>query len=85
MDDAKHKLIECGWFESNTGEPKKAIIYRVTGFSTDDICFVAYGGQVAEGTAWYLHWYRNGKRLVVPEGPYDSPEDALAAAVDCSS
>ena len=65
-------------------EEREPIIYSVGGMPAgEDYCIIGYAGRDWEGKQkWSLHWYRNAERVVIPEGTYYSPEDALAAMAE---
>jgi hypothetical protein len=48
--------------------------YDVTGLPPDDVGYVDL-----DGLKWRAHWNRSGKPLLINEGPYQTPEEALEA------
>jgi hypothetical protein len=86
MSNAKHGLSLLGWMrEVNSGEPNSPILYAVSGLPSTDNCIIGYARGNDGRSKWYLHWYRSGNQVPVPEGPYDSPEEALNIAASLHS
>jgi hypothetical protein len=62
---------------------KENNLYAVSGLSSEDACIIGYAGRNTEGKRqWSLLWHRNATRIPTPDRTFDSPEDALAAAVE---
>jgi hypothetical protein len=65
------------------GEPRAPALHTLRGLPKTDDAVIEYAGRgFNRKEKWYLNWFRSGKRLDAPKGPYDSPKDALKALAD---